>query len=102
MPFLAASESLVGVGPSAEAEILRQNNQLDMRKGSANKIGAAVGRAVIHNNDFVCGVSGKGFDYRRKIFFEKTLAVPVWNNGRRSRTSLDPARGRLLAAADPQ
>ena len=88
------------VRSAAEAEILFQRDQLHLGKSPADELGAAVGRSVIDDDDFVGGVCGESFDYRWQILFEQVSAVPIgdhrggaWVRGARTTAYSVPTHG---------
>jgi len=65
------------IGTTAEAQIARQCDELDLRERGPDEIGAAVGRAVVDHHDFVIGIAGQGFDHRGQVLLQQVLSVPV-------------------------
>ena len=65
------------VRAAAETQVRGQGQQFHLRKRGAHEIGAAIGRAVVHHDDFVFRIAGQGGGDRGQVLLQQVPAVPV-------------------------
>ena len=66
-----------GVGAAAEAEVFGKGEEVDFGVVGADPFGAAVGGAVIDDEDFAAGVVANGFEPGGEEADEEVFTVPV-------------------------